>query len=90
MLAANQSEWVECVVQQLGIFAAVVSKPAVPERIGAYAVVRHAVVAVGDDVLDGLAGPETHAAPEELLRGDGGLIGLAVLARFAREALADD
>src|SRR6202142_2491435 len=88
LLAADHGERVEGVVQKLRIFAAVVSEPAVPERVGADAVVGDAIVAVGDDVLDGLAGPQAHAAAEKLLRDDGGLIGFPVFARLAREALA--
>src|SRR5882672_15881 len=83
-----QSEWLESVAQKFRIFAAVVAKPAVPKRIGAHTVVRDPVAGVGDDVFDGLAGPQAHARAKQLLRGNGRLIGLLVLARRAREPLA--
>src|SRR5258705_9292007 len=81
-----QSEWLESVAQKFRIFAAVVSKPAVPKRIGAYTVVRNPIAGVGDDVFDGLAGPQVHTRAKQLLRGNSRLIGLLVLARRARKS----
>src|ERR1700716_2121044 len=83
-----QSEWLESVAQKFRIFGAVVSKPAIPKRIGAHTVVRDPIAGVGDDVFDGLAGPQVHARTKQLLRGNGRLIGLLVFARRASEPLA--
>src|ERR1019366_7245620 len=63
-----QSKRLEGLAQKLRIFAAVVTEPAIPQRIGAHTVVGDTISGVGDDVLDGLPGTQAHAAAKELLR----------------------
>src|SRR5258705_12834615 len=71
-----QSEWLESVAEKFRIFAAVVSKPTVPKRIGGHTVVRDPIAGGGDDVFDGLAGPQARTRAKQLLRGNSPLIGL--------------
>src|SRR5258705_1799974 len=66
-----QSEWLESVAQKFRIFAAVVSKPAIPKRISAHTVVRGPISGRGDDVFHGLGRAPKHTPAQQMLRGHG-------------------
>ena len=57
----------ERIPQYLRIFSPVIAEPSFPKCECTNTVVRDGGLAVCEDVLDGLSGPEFYAAPKELL-----------------------
>src|SRR5579863_2393989 len=87
---SGQNEGLETLAQHSAIFLPVVSMPPFPQGIGTNTIIGHSRIRVRNHVVNRLPLPQPYTTAEQLLRGDSRQAGLTVIARLARNALADD